>query len=342
MKFQKACCTTPFKYGREVLGPSGMAGQYDEKAVDSPFVFWHRGEYHMMHVGFDGVGYQTSIARSNDLLHWKKYPPLFPRKQLSGWDKGGVAGVWLLRENHLHGLPALKKWQGKYWMIYHSYPYAGYEAGPANIGLAYTEDETLQNWTRMPTPILHWEDGGAWEQGGLYKGCLVEDAGRFYLFYNAKECEQWLWHEQIGMAVSDDLLHWQRVFDGPVIANSENGWDAAFCADPCIVQEGNRWLMFYYGYDGYHAQDGVAYSEDLFHWTKLADPLLRYGNENSIYELHAHKPSVIEKDGCLYHFYCAVRPGRPGDHAKNQDPTVTDRETTEYRCITVATSSPVK
>lgn len=39
MKFQKACCTTPFKYGREVLGPSGMAGQYDEKAVDSPFVF---------------------------------------------------------------------------------------------------------------------------------------------------------------------------------------------------------------------------------------------------------------------------------------------------------------
>ncbi len=22
MKFQKACCTTPFKYGREVLGPS--------------------------------------------------------------------------------------------------------------------------------------------------------------------------------------------------------------------------------------------------------------------------------------------------------------------------------
>lgn len=38
MKFQKACCTTPFKYGREVLGPSGMAGQYDEKAVDSFFI----------------------------------------------------------------------------------------------------------------------------------------------------------------------------------------------------------------------------------------------------------------------------------------------------------------
>lgn len=113
--------------------------------------------------------------------------------------------------------------------------------------------------------------------------------------------------------------------------------------ETCVPLETGKWNRVTAVVDFENSRyDGVAYSEDLFHWTKLADPLLRYGNENSIDALHAHKPSVIEKDGCLYHFYCAVRPGRPGDHAKNQDPTVTDRETTEYRCITVATSSPVK
>ena len=39
---------TQWKYGREVLGPSGAPGAYDEKAVDSPFVFRHGGRYHMM------------------------------------------------------------------------------------------------------------------------------------------------------------------------------------------------------------------------------------------------------------------------------------------------------
>lgn len=47
------------KYGKEVMGPSGVPGAYDEMAVDCPFVFYHNNQYYMMHVGFDGKGYQT-------------------------------------------------------------------------------------------------------------------------------------------------------------------------------------------------------------------------------------------------------------------------------------------
>lgn len=330
---------TQWKYGREVLGPSGAPGAYDEKAVDSPFVFRHGGRYHMMHVGFDGIGYQTSIAHSDDLLHWEKDAPLFRREELSGWDAGGIAGVWILRENSLQGPPALKKWDGKYWMVYHSYPDAGYEAGPACIGLAYTQDETLRNWTRLEQPVLRWQDGAGWERGGLYKGCLVEHEGRLYLFYNAKDGDRWLWHEQIGLAVSDDMTHWTRLSDRPVVVNG-GGWDCAFCADPCVVQYGGEWLMFYYGYDGRHAQEGLARSTDLYRWEKLSAPILCNGEPGSIDELHAHKPSVFEEDGCLYHFYCAVRPSAPGDRAVNPDPTQSDLDTGEYRCITVASSEP--
>lgn len=333
--------STPFRLGTPVLAPSGIPGQYDELAVDSPFVFWHHGRYHMMHVGFDGIGYQTSIAVSSDLLHWEKRKPLFPRDTLQGWDRGGIAGVWLLKENDLASVPRLKKWQGKYWMVYHSYPDAGYEAGPASIGLAFTEDESLEHWERLPQPILRWQEGDAWERGGLYKGCLVEDQGRFYLFYNAKDSERWLWHEQIGLAVSDDLKTWRRWEDNPLIPNTPDGWDRAFCADPCVVRAEDRWVMFYYGYDGVHAQEGIAFSDDLLHWKKAEAPILSCGKEGALDALHAHKPSVVMKENILYHFYCAVRPSRPEDGAQNEDPTRQDGSR-EFRCITLATSGAIR
>lgn len=341
MSFYFSNYETPFKFGRELLGPSGIIGSYDEKAVDSPFVFWHNGKYRMLHVGFDGVGYQTALAESEDLLHWRKDRLLFRREELSGWDQGGIAGVLILKENDLHCRPVLKKYQGKYWMVYHSYPNIGYEAGPANIGLAYTEDETLQSWIRLPDPILRWQDGADWEKAGLYKGCMLEHKGRFYLFYNAKDSENWLWHEQIGMAVSEDILHWERIQSSPIITNTPNRWDAVFCADPFIVKDNNLWIMFYYGYDGHHAQEGIAHSVDLLQWKKESEPILSNGIRGELDELHAHKPSVVEKDGCIYHFYCAVRPSRKNDTAQNVDPTQSDGTANEYRCISVAVSKKI-
>ena len=124
-----------------------------------------------------------------------------------------------------------------------------------------------------------------------------------------------------------------------MICNTRDGWDSYFCADPFVVWDGERWVMYYYGYNGVHAQDGIAFSTDLLHWTKEKEPILQYGKKGEIDELHAHKPCVIEKDGCLYHFYCAVRRGRSDDRAVNLDPTEDmGTEKTEYRCISVAVS----
>lgn len=67
--------------------------------------------------------------------------------------------------------------------------------------------------------------------------------------------------------------------------------------------------------------EGIAFSKDLYHWNKVKTPILKYGNAGEIDELHAHKLCVIEKDGNLYHFYCAVREGRESDKAVNADPT---------------------
>jgi predicted GH43/DUF377 family glycosyl hydrolase len=320
---------TPHKLGRPVLTGSGVPGAFDEKAVDVPFVFEHRGAFYMMYVGFDGRGYQTALARSDDLLHWEKLGTILKRDEGNGWDEANAAGTWLLCENDLRGPRTLTKWEGKYWLAYHSYPGEGYETGPARFGLAWTQDETLLTWNRLPEPFLTPENGEAWERGGLYKECLILHEGLFYLFYNAKDT---FGVEQTGLAMSANLQDWHRHADNPVLQVTPGAWDSRFRSDPCVVRGGDRWVMFHFGYDGRHAQEGIAFSDDLLHWEQHPEPILRVGAAGSLDSIHAHKPAVIERDGVLYHFYCACRPHQAGDPTDNNG---------EFRCITVATSAAV-
>ncbi|SFJ80530.1 Glycosyl hydrolases family 32 N-terminal domain-containing protein [Paenibacillus sp. UNC496MF] len=326
---------TPYKWDRPVLTGSGVPGAYDELAVDCPFVFEHGGRFFMMHVGFNGTGYQTALAASDNLTDWTHYGVMLKRGEGNGWDSRNTAGCWLLRENGLEGPAKLKKWDGRYWLVYHTYPEDGYEAGPGRIGLAWTEDESLLRWNRLPEPVLVPEDGAEWERGGLYKESLVEHEGTFYLFYNAKnraaEGEPWI--EQTGYAVSKNLTDWTRPAANPVLRVTGHRWDSRFVSDPFVVRDGNRWVMFFFGFDGRHAQEGIAFSDDLTVWTKAREPILRHGSEGALDEIHAHKPSVLLHDGVLYHFYCACRPHREGD------PTVNFGS--EFRTIGLATSRPI-
>ena len=100
---------TPYKYAEPVLIGSGEKGTFDEQAVDCPFVFWHQEKYYMMYIGFDGIGYQTALACSEDLLHWDKVGTILKRNDLNKWDSINISGTWILRENDLNGKPTLKK-----------------------------------------------------------------------------------------------------------------------------------------------------------------------------------------------------------------------------------------
>ncbi|QHT63254.1 hypothetical protein GXP70_27030 [Paenibacillus lycopersici] len=326
---------TPYKLGRPVLAGSGQPGAYDELAVDVPFVFRHGDRFFMLHVGFNGIGYQTALAVSDNLLDWSPYGVILKRGEGSGWDSRNTAGCWLLRENELEGPAKLKKWNGRYWLVYHTYPEDGYEAGPGRIGLAWSEDESLLEWHRLPEPILTPEEGAEWERGGLYKESLIEHEGKFYLFYNAKNRpdEHDYWIEQTGYAVSDNMTDWVRAEANPILRVSEDRWDSRFVSDPYVVKDGDRWIMYFFGFDGSHAQEGIAFSDNLKDWRKVEEPIIRSGEEGELDAIHAHKPSVIMHDGVLYHYYCACRPHRDGDPTCNFG--------NEFRCITVATSKPL-
>jgi predicted GH43/DUF377 family glycosyl hydrolase len=331
---------TPYHYQRPVMAGSGVSGNFDEKAVDIPFVFKHQGHYFLVYTGFDGIGYQSALARSDDLLNWNFYAMILERKPNSDrWDRSGGSVTWMIKESDdLQAVPTLKKIEHKYWLVYHSYPGRGYEDGAAEIGLAWCENEDLMEWHYQDRPIFSWRNGMEWEAGGLYKACIIEHEHKWYLFYNAKNKAKH-WNEQIGMAVSEDLLHWQRHPDNPLLKNGENAWDKTFVADPYIVRDQGRWLCFYYGIgqmdeaDGlYHAENGLAFSTDLIHWTKVDEPILKHGLAGTFHHHHAHKPAIFYEKGILYHFFCATCA------ASSLYPTELFGE---YRTICVATSTPI-
>lgn len=324
---------TPYKLGKPVLTGSGVEGTYDFKAVDCGNVFRHNGRFYMMHAGFDGNGYQTGLAVSDDLIHWEKLGVMLKRGSNKEWDKVGMAATTILMNRDLYGGNEIEKWNGKYWLMYHSYPNVGYEAGSAEVGLAWTEDENLMDWHFYDEPVFSWRDGAPWERGGLYKVDLVQHDGKFFLFYNAKDKDEHGWLEQTGMAVSDDLIHWERPFDHPVVPVDPQAWDSVFASDPQVFYDSKekQWVMFYYGLGNLSACDGLAVSQDLYHWTKFPAPILTIGGHNAIDSKYAHKPYIIYHDGALYHFYCACRPWREGDPANNSG---------EFRCVSVARSKP--
>lgn len=211
--------------------------------------------------------------------------------------------------DELKDVPRIKKIDGKYWLVYHTYP-----------GVVYETGLFLERWRKV---------GMRRSAEGVY-----HPAGRYVVHvYNAKDTEnkEMRWIEQTEFAASKDLLHWERCRENPVLQVNQEVWDARFVSDPYIVKCEETWLDFYFGLGAGHAQEGLALSKDLIHWNKVKEPILCPGKLGEYDCTHAHKASIFYENGTLYYFYCGTRPWMEGDKAaKNQG----------FRAICVAASRP--
>lgn len=322
---------TPFKRAELVVAPSHREGRFDSLLVDGPFVFSVDGRRGMTHLGWDGIGYQTGLRWQTDDGGWSEPTLVFGRDPGDPVRRHNAALTSIVRDNDLTSGGELKTFDGWYLGTYHAYPSAGYEAGPGVVGVCRSRD--LVRWETFGE-LLRPETGAGWERGGLDKSWLLEDAGTFYLFYNAKDRGDWPWSEQTGLATTTDFSSWRRSESNPVLPVGPPGdFDARFASDPCVLRHGRAWVMFYFGLsaDG-HARDGYATSADLVHWRKGGRILLDVGADGAVDSRHAHKPAVISWDGVLHHYYCAVAPApvvRVGEHSCS-----------ERRGIALATSEP--
>jgi predicted GH43/DUF377 family glycosyl hydrolase len=289
---------TPYKYGKLVMEKSGDPASFDWKAVDCPFVFSADDRFYMTYVGFDGQGYQTGLAQSDDLVNWTREGLILKRDPSNPITRWNIALMCILRDPNLHSSGRLMKVNGRYLGAWDAYPNAGYEAGPAVIGLAWSDD--LKHW-ELSDPILTPDQGG-------YRPYLLKDGDTYYLFYNAKTQDK-RWVESTGVATSRDLKTWTRYAGNPILpAGPKGADDDRFASDPDVLRLGKLWAMYYYGLssrDG-HARDLLAIGRDPLHFDKVSEVMIDVGGPGAVDSVYAHKPSVISWRGDLYHFYCAV------------------------------------
>ena len=319
---------TPYKYGL-VIAP-----QTNDNKYDCPTVFREGDTWYMTYVcyngsgGTDGRGYETWLAKSDDLLTWTtlgRILAFYDDPQATNnsdgkvpWDANQRGGFPALIDYEWGGSYAMGTYKGRHYMTYIGGPGTGYEAvnAPLSIGVATTDGDITEahQWETYDKPLMSYDDKDAqwWEYMTQYKSTIYEvDKSLFgypyVMFYNAGGKDDT--HpkgERIGIALSKNMKKWVRYEGNPVFAHDSDG---TITGDAQIVKMGDLYVMFYFSaYNPtreYNAFNTFAAGYDLVNWTDwtgsdLITPSKPYD------EMFAHKSYVVEHDGVVYHFYCAV------------------------------------
>ena len=117
----------------------------------------------------------------------------------------------------------------------------------AAIGHAVSTD--LTTWTRLEDALVH-ADAPAFDDMAIWTGCTIRHPdGSWLLIYTGATLVDGKNRQSIGIAVSDDLLHWRR--EGQVLTADPRWYetlghgtwhDEAF-RDPWVYRDGDRWRM---------------------------------------------------------------------------------------------------
>jgi predicted GH43/DUF377 family glycosyl hydrolase len=113
----------------------------------------------------------------------------------------------------------------------------------------------------------------------------------------------------IGHATSLDLVHWDR--HDPILYNGPGEWDGHAIWAPQIIEHPNgSYVMYYTGVSRFGTQQtGVAFSNDLWTWSKLPWPVCHPDPSWALWKegtwAHGRDPFVFEYEGRYYQLLTA-------------------------------------
>lgn len=165
--------------------------------------------------------------------------------------------------------PSVVKYQDKFVMLYRAQD----KKGTSSLGYATSEDGL--HFTRRAEPVF--TSGTNYEKGGgVEDPRLVRIGDTFYLTYTGFNNVDGVGSDkrdaQLCLATSTDLIHWER--KGVILPAYEGKWNVKWTKSGAILTEkinGKYWMYFLGDAKGQDTQMGVAYSEDLVHWTEALD-----------------------------------------------------------------------
>ncbi len=115
-------------------------------------------------------------------------------------------------------------------------------------------------------------------------------------------------NNRIGYATSPDGLLWTRQNGGaPVVdKGSANDFDSFGVSDPCIIDEGTSFRMWFSASDGGKLRIGYATSNDGILWNKNSGPVIDLGDFGKFDEDGASAPTVLKIGSTFHMWYIGV------------------------------------
>jgi predicted GH43/DUF377 family glycosyl hydrolase len=213
-----------------VVSP-GEAGSYDATHVVDPACVEFGGNlflyYSAIGVGPDSIG----LAVSEDGLRFRKEdrPVLIGRA------------------------PEVVKIDGTIYMLYSlDHPGGGYafHLATSTDGRHFTEEG----------PIFS-PEGNGWDSFSVVTPRVFHEEGLFVMAYAGDDQEK-DYPKRVGLAFSQDMRTWKRFPDNPVFAaGAPDSWESRAIWFPEILKLGDRFYMWYEGYNGKCSQVGLAVSD---------------------------------------------------------------------------------
>jgi predicted GH43/DUF377 family glycosyl hydrolase len=180
--------------------------------VEDMTVLKHDGTYYMF---AEGLNDEAHLLTSTDRIHWTRQGRLDVRKVNGDPISPGA-----------YGTPAVFQEDGTWFLFY--------EREDEAIWLATSSDLNL--WTNVQDDPVIRRGPGAYDQAMLALDQIVKHGGRYYAFYHGlipdSSPQEWT----TAVALSDDLIHWEKYQGNPILANDKSS--------PVLVDDGKRFRLY--------------------------------------------------------------------------------------------------
>lgn len=238
--------------------------------------------------GPGGTGWGIGVARSSDLIHWKKVGEVQPVEEI---EKAGIAA------------PGARVIDGKVHLFYQTY-------GKGKLdSICHAVSSDAAHFKHDPSNPIYRPADAKWSAGRAIDAEVYPHGKELWLFFATRDPEMQV--QQIGLAsapLTSDFSRgkWHTVsLDGPTL-KPEVPWEGKCVEAPSVMKHGGLYYLFYAGnYNNAPQQIGVATSKDGKIWTRIRDhPLLRNGAPGTWNSSESGHPGVFTDDnGKTYLFY---------------------------------------
>jgi predicted GH43/DUF377 family glycosyl hydrolase len=210
-----------------VLSPQG--GGWESAGTFNPAVVMHDGKIVMLYRAQDSQGTsRLAYADSTDGIHFTRRPEPVLTPEADYERGGGVED------------PRLVKFGDTYYLTY-----TGYNTKDAQLCLATSQD--LVHWARKGVILPAYK--GNWNTGWTKSGAIVPEKidGKYWMYFLGTTPDK---NDQMGLAYSTDLVHWNEATQTPVLPRRSGQFDSRVVEPgPAPILTDNGIILIYNGAD---------------------------------------------------------------------------------------------